>query len=358
MAHELAIDEKTGEAMMMYTGQLPWHGLGQKIEGKAATAAQAIEAAHLDWDVSLYNMKAYDNSGTEAVVPDKYAVVRDDTWESNNKIVLGVVGNRYVPLQNRDAFGFFDGIVGKGQAIYHTAGALGDGQRVWILAKLPDDIVLPGEDITNMYMLLSNSHDGTSSIEGMLTPVRVVCNNTLTMALQKHKHKFNIRHTASAGDKLNVAAKAVGFMRKQSGELQELFGDMARKQMNVSTLKGYFDSLWPEPDTQVKTRKEVTDGDEIIKSVGDDMVLVGSSRAYGNWERRRDKLAEIFQTAPGCTIQQTRGTLWSAYNAVTEYVDHHSRNFTTADNRMSSLVFGSSASKKADALELAASLLN
>ncbi len=153
---------QNGEASMMYVGGVPWHGLGTALD-KPATAEEAIQAARLDWQVKKLPLYATDgdNSLLRLPVPDKFAVARENSLD-----VLGVVGSSYTIVQNREAFAFFDPIVGQNAAIYHTAGALGKGERVWILAKLPDSIRVVGDDITDKFLLLTNSHDGTIILAG------------------------------------------------------------------------------------------------------------------------------------------------------------------------------------------------
>ena len=178
MAHNLLI--QNGQASMFYLSEVPWHGLGVKLD-RPATAKEAIEAAQLDWPVIKLPLFA---GSKHIVVPDKFAVVRKTrNLVQKTDPVLGIVGKDYTPLQNCDAFRFFDPMVGQNAAIYHTAGALGQGERVWILAKLPGHIRVAKDDITEKYLLLSNSHDGKSSVQIKFTPVRVVCQNTLTIAL-------------------------------------------------------------------------------------------------------------------------------------------------------------------------------
>ena len=146
MASNLATtDSRTA---MMYTGEVPWHRLGTRLD-EPATAHEAIEAAGLGYEVELTRLVTVN----DIPVPDKLAVVREDSHA-----ILGVVGNTYRPVQNRECFGFLDAVVADESLRYHTAGALGKGERVWMLAKLPDDIrVKNSDDITEKYLLLSNT---------------------------------------------------------------------------------------------------------------------------------------------------------------------------------------------------------
>ena len=164
MAHEIAT-AADGRAAMLYTGEPPWHGLGTRLDNPA-TATEAIVAAGLDYQVELTRLTTIDG----IPVPQRVAVVRSDTQD-----VLGVVSPAYVPVQNRQAFGFLDAIAAEGGIRYHTAGALRRGERVWLLGKLPGEIrVKDSDDVTEKYLLLSNSHDGSSALRVYFTPVRVV----------------------------------------------------------------------------------------------------------------------------------------------------------------------------------------
>ncbi len=202
MAHNLEIEN--GEASMMYVGEEPWHGLGTKLESPAS-AAEAIEAAKLDWEVT--KVPLYAASGRRRVaLKNRFAVVRKDLLDKKQCKALGIVGSQYTPLQNREAFSFFDPIVGEKAAVYHTAGVLGNGERIWILAKLPEDIRVTDDDITNKFLLLSNSHDGTSAVQVKFTPIRVVCQNTLTQALKRGPTVW-VAHTQNIHERLREAAE-------------------------------------------------------------------------------------------------------------------------------------------------------
>ena len=159
------------EALSPYdaTGPSPWHNLGIPLN-HPATAREAIEIAGLDYTVVKRPLES--STGTKK---DSFVTVRTDTGD-----VLGTVGQIYEPVQNRDAFGFFDTLVSEHKAVYETAGVNGLGERIWILAKLPGYIMVHGNDIVNKYLLLINSHDGSLPVRVKVMPIRVVCNNTLT----------------------------------------------------------------------------------------------------------------------------------------------------------------------------------
>lgn len=133
MAHELEVLD--GRASMFYVGEEPWHGLGTKLD-RPATAAEAIKAARPDWTVRKVPLCAM-SGNTSVPVPDTFSVVRDDLWGKMSCPVFGIVGKDYTPLQDSEAFSFFDPVVGQNAAIYHTAGVLRDGERIWLLANLP-----------------------------------------------------------------------------------------------------------------------------------------------------------------------------------------------------------------------------
>ena len=204
MAHQINFNQKTGKNSFMSVKEKAWHGLGQIID-RYPTSSEAIQHAGLDYIVEKRPLFTYDTENhlgegsddimiPEIEVPNFFATVRADTEQ-----VLGVVGNDYEVVQNRDAFSFFDAIVGGGDGIlYETAGALGNGERVFITAKLPDYIRVGVKDWIEQYLFLTTTHDGLGSITAAFTPIRIVCNNTLNAAMNNHSGAIKIRHTASA----------------------------------------------------------------------------------------------------------------------------------------------------------------
>ena len=321
MAHELLIEN--GKAAMMYVGdKVPWHGLGQKLDNPA-TSAEALKAARLDWEVAkvpLYmkGKKQY------RPVKAKYAVVRTDLAKPEP---LGIVGENYQPLQNREAFAWFDEIVGHGAAIYHTAGALGDGERVWVLAKLPGEIRVKGEDVSNKFLLLSNSHDGESSVQVKFTPIRVVCQNTLTMALSSGR-TVKISHTRSLKERMEAAKVNLGIINEQFQKIGIDFQRLAEIQINKARLGEYLATVFPMPS--------------------DDKDAAAINRV----KTARQKSGQLFETGRGNAAANIEGTLWAAYNGVAEFVDYGSTR-RDASQRLENIWFGGGYLTKARAFSVA-----
>ena len=199
---------------MFSVRETPWHGQGLVIES-APTSEDAIRLAGLDWKVE--SKKMYLQNGI--VVPDAYANVRS----SDNK-VLGVVGNRYQIVQNVDAFAFTDALLGEGVK-YETAGSLCDGKVIWLLAKLPDKYEILGDEVTP-YVVFTNTHDGSGSVKVAMTPVRVVCQNTLNAGLRQAKRTWTARHTGNINAKLDDAMNTLKLADEYMKAQQDLFEDL------------------------------------------------------------------------------------------------------------------------------------
>jgi len=311
---------------MMYVGEPPWHSLGTKLD-KPATAEEAIQAAGLDFTVSKFPLLASTNGLSPEShflpVDSHFAIVRTDTKE-----VLGVVGSRYEPIQNKDAFTTFDALVGEGEAIYHTAGALGKGERIWILAKLPDYIRVNGNDIVEKYLLLVNSHDGSSTVRVKLTPIRVVCENTLWLALSGSEQEVHVRHTLNAKEKLKEAHEILGLTNKLYAQLDAIFNRMGETMIHGKTLTDYIEAVFPnKPESQ--------DNFWVAKV--------------------RHKIVELTESGQGS--EMAKGSLWGAYNAVTEYVDHYRNPNGDETQRLKSMWFGSGERIKKNAFRSAVNIL-
>ncbi|MEZ6073124.1 MAG: DUF932 domain-containing protein [Pirellulales bacterium] len=319
MALDLATNN--GHAAMAYFGGVPWHRLGTSLK-EPATADEAITAAGLDYYVSLFTLTTIFGEPVERCK----AVVRDDTRQ-----VLGVVSNSYLPIQNHECFGFLDDVVADEGLRYHTAGALGQGERVWLLAKLADYIRVAGsDDIAEQYLLLSNSHNGNSVLRVYFTPIRVVCANTLAMAGRTSKHGIAIRHSGNLSDKIAQAREVLGLAMHSYDNLDRRINHLASYYPTAAQLQTFFARLYPDPDE-------------------------GNRR----WaENPRTRLLELFESGRGQDLPEVRHTAWAAVNAVTEYVDDHrptrGRNpAERAERRLRSQWFGSGSRLKARAWNLA-----
>ena len=320
MGHEL--NTVNGRTSMMYVGVVPWHGLGRSMDAPA-TARETIAAAGLDYSVDLVSMTTMDG----VAVPNKRAVVRTDTNE-----VLGVVGGNYVPVQNHQAFDFLDAVVADGGLRYHTAGALRKGERIWLLAKLPGSIrVRFSDDITEKYLLLSNSHDGSSALRVHYTSIRVVCANTLSLADREgHGEGISIRHQGDLVSKVRKAQDVLGMARRYFDDLEGQMDRMARHYPSYAQVSAYFKNLYPDPEEGNPARSQNV----------------------------REELFRLFESGKGQDIPEIKGTTWAVLNAVTEYVDHlrPTRARTESDraaNRLESAWFGSGSLLKQKALATA-----
>mgnify|MGYP005698086073 FL=1 len=301
---------------MFYTGATPWHGLGEKLE-TAPTISEAITASGLDWEVGTKDL----------VTKDGVDVPAKATYRKSDGAILGVVGPRYVPLQNKDAFEWFQPFLDAGECSLHTGGSLSDGQKVWALAQLnrdPSEIV-KGDEVQK-FILLSNSHDGTTAIRVGYTPIRVVCVNTLAFA---HSHKqsnlLRIRHTRSAASNLLNVRDIMDNINAQFEATAEQFRFLASKDFNQADVRKY-----------VKTLLNVE------HTVDDDLKT-----------RTRNTLDSILETieGPKQDMPGVRGTWWAAYNGFNEYLNYSKGRNT--NNRMESLWFGQNGSSNNRAMALA-----
>lgn len=218
---------------MFYTREKPWHGLGRRVE-EAPTSADALRLAGLDWEVlqePIYTEAGDAISGYKVNVRDR------------DRKVLGVVSDRYKIIQNREAFAFTDTLLGSGVR-YETAGSLQEGKRVWLLARLPREYIIAGERISP-YLVFSNSHDGSGAVRVALTPIRVVCNNTLNLALERASRSWSMIHTGNISDKMQEAKDTLFMAETYMDSLGEEFENLRRQKITDSQLKEYVSQLLP-----------------------------------------------------------------------------------------------------------------
>jgi phage/plasmid-like protein (TIGR03299 family) len=285
MAHN--IENKNGKSSIVWTGETPWHKLGQKL-ANPFTAQEALTEGGLDFTVEKVGLQTVDGT----LLVDKFGLRRTD-----NKKVLGVVTGFYQPLQNREAFGFFDELFGKGKARYEVAGVLGEGEKVWLLAKMQGDMKIVGNDTLGKYLLLTNGHDTNEPVRAKFTPIRVVCQNTLNAALRGTESEIRVQHIGNVTGKLEIAAKLLKSAGIYFDEMQTVFQGFARQSVTKKSLRSYA--------VQVVTGR--ADKFEDISAPAQKTV---------------NRIEELHETGRGHDLKGVRGTLWAAYNAVTELVDH------------------------------------
>lgn len=296
--------DNEGRASVAYTGDLPWHREGQKIEN-AFTMEEAIKEANLDYEVELRPLHIYDGDNVSHKVPNRQAVVRKD-----NNVTLGVVGNKYSVLQPREAFGFFDGLFGEGKCRYDVAGVLGNGERMWLLAKIEDNepLEIVPNDVLEKYLCLTTAFDGSGATIATPTPVRVVCQNTVNVVLKDVKaadrggiqNFVRVKHTGDCAARL----KDAGQILKNTGiwydEAKMHFQKFAKTDLTVKQTRDYVATVLYNEDT--------------------------ANENVDEWKARTrntvNSVMDLVDGGRGSDIKGVRGTLWGAYNALTEYADH------------------------------------
>lgn len=308
MSHELEIIN--GEAQMAYAGDTPWHGLGTKVPADVSPD-QMMEAAGLNWEVRKQPMFINDGLGTDTKVPGKQALVRS----SDNKI-LDIVGDTWNPVQNSEAFNFFSDFVGAGDMEMHTAGSLKDGQIVWALAKVNESFEAVPGDRVDSYLLFTNPHRFGQSINVTFTPTRVVCNNTLTMALNGAANAVKVNHSKQFNaDEVKEMLGIASFKLEQYKEMSQF---LAHKKYTQDNVREYFNSLFPTYSKK----------DDVADS------------------RQTNRLMELLGQQAGANFAE--GSWWSAFNAVTYYTDHERGR--DSDTRLQSAWYGQSRQLKIKAL--------
>lgn len=312
MAHEVE--------QMVYFGEVPWHGLGNLMPDTARyDIDECIKLAGLDFTVDTCPL--YMADGREV---SHRAVVRE-----KDNAVYGVVGPQYTPLQNQDAFDWFQPFLDTKACQLHTAGSLFDGKKIWVLAQInSENSVIVKDDEIAKFILLSNSHDGTTSVRVGFTPIRVVCANTMAFA---HGHKdsslIRLRHCVNVKTNLENIREIMDVANLQFEATAEQFRLLASKNINAADLDKYVRKTLDIKEGEISTRSQ-----NILEGVF-------------------ARFTMGHQDMPG-----VRGTYWAAYNAVNEYLNYvHGRN---VDNRMNNLWFGPNATTNDKALENALQMVS
>lgn len=291
------IETNGTEAAFMTRGEPAWHRLGTVMPAEEhITTARALELAHLDnWNVRVVEFTA-NVDGLTLDVPRNRLSIRDNPWNPGQVDVLGVVGGRFTAFQNESAFAFADSLL-DANVSWETAGALDEGRKVFGSLILPREIVIDPEgagDVVKNYLVVSNGHDGSQAVEAMITPTRVVCQNTLRIARRDAKSSWKVRHTATVEGRVQDAREAL----KISYAYLDKFEDEARALYQTAMTNAEFNrivtDLYPKPDEDAKG-------------------------ANTRWEKKVDLLGDLFSASK--TQENIRGTAWAGLNALTERLD-------------------------------------
>jgi phage/plasmid-like protein (TIGR03299 family) len=336
MSHNIHFNEQTGKHSFFSVQEKAWHGLGQIVRDYP-TSEEAIRHAGLDYEVvksplftqgnglSIRADGIVDNQGA-IKVPDYYATMRTD-----NNAVLGVVGKDYEVVQNRDAFSFFDSIVGGDGIQYETAGALGKGECIFITAQLPDYIRVGKEDLIEKYLFLTTSHNGSGSITAAFTPIRIVCANTLNAAMHRKSNAIRIRHTVNAKQRLEQAHKVMGISNTLAIQLENIFNHWTKVPITDREVKKLVQAALAPNKEVLKNLREGKE-DELstcFKNMCEDAYEYGMSN-------------------PSQQMVTTKGTLFGAYNTITGYFQNV-RNYKNDEAKVKSLLLGGTAQLRTQA---------
>lgn len=304
MAHEVET--------MAYAGAVPWHGLGKKVPADLSPD-QMLKAAELDWDVIKY--PAFANINDSKVSIGWSALVR-----STDNRILDVVTNDWNPIQNSEAFNFFDEYCRAGDMEMHTAGSLKGGQIVWVLAKVKESFELFKGDVVESFLLFTNPHRFGQCIDIRFTPVRVVCNNTMSVALESKSDRMVKKNHRGVFNASEVKEK-LGIATDKLAKYKEMAAFLGSKRYTEVNLKKYFTELFPS-----------------LSKNEEDKLSRGARLAL-----------DTIEVQPGAEF--ARGSWWQAFNTVTYLADH--KLGRSNDTRLQSAWFGPNKNLKLKALESA-----
>lgn len=291
MAHAVEVGQNGEQAFASFR-EPAWHGLGTVFTEEKSTR-EMLEAAYLhDWNVRLEAVPYPDDYN---VISPNYMVLRDNPFDQGID-VLATVGERYHVLQNEELFDFGDALLDGGR--WETAGSIKDGRVVFGSLALERETVLDPKgvsDVVKSYLLVHTSHDGSTAVQASITPVRVVCQNTLNMALSGTKQSFKIRHTQTVGGKVAAAREALALANTYFDEFEKEAQALISKEINKAKFDKIVEAIYPRPEKDAKG-------------------------AIKKWENKVDQIEEIYssETVNGAGVANTA---WGAYNALTERLD-------------------------------------
>lgn len=289
------------EWMFSGSNETPWHGIGEVIKG-TLSSEEAIKVAKLDWDVipkPLFDEKHREIPGFKVNV------------RSSDDKILGVVTDRYKIVQNDEAFAFTDSLLGKGVQ-YESAGSLASGKRIWMLARMENTTL--AEEKIDPYLVFTNSHDGTGAIRVAITPVRVVCQNTLNLALHQASRHWSCVHTGDIQGKLEEARYTLSNAERYMEALEEEFGELKLKKVTEKEVRDLTDKLLEMEFEDLVKRANVD------KKVVDFKDILKSHKAEEKLDQKRTEILNIYFDKPD--LRGTEHTAFRFVNAISDYCTH------------------------------------
>ena len=350
MAHELEFANGTARmfSVVRSASDTPWHKEGVYLDSPP-TVVEAMAAAQMNYTVDKLRLHLPDHQDAAGTITrgratDVFSLVRS----SDGKILsgTGTVTKVYSVLQPAEAFQFFQPFLDAGEASLETAGVLRDGQVIWALAKLNrDPSVIVGDDVVQKYILLSNSYDGKSSIRCGFSPVRVVCANTLAMAVSDSGSALmKVKHSTNMHENLEKVREIMNAANAKFEASAEQYRFLASRQISKADLDKYVEIVFTPPKAEVV--QEVVDVDPVTAALaraGMKSDKVEKETRTEKFSRERaDIIKHLFEKGKGNDMAGVKGTHWAAYNAVTEYLTHMRPRMDRSD-RLESLTFGTKA---------------
>lgn len=331
----------------------PWAYSGSVDVSQCKTSEEVMVKAGLDWTTSKCELVGkmpidFDRTTDEGL--DKMLQIKDEggfvygkdvyrlcenayaTYRTDCNIPLGVVKSKYTPVQNKEAFSFFDDAIGKNKAIWQTAGFFGNGERIFVSAKLPSNILVKGDPVEN-YLVFTNSHDGSSGVKILFTPIRVICQNTLNAAIKGASNYVSFRHTSNVHNKISIAQEILGITSTMAGEVAEYYNFLSTIKVTDDDVVNYICSQVLSEEERFRLKETGHTNKELIY------------RSYGAVQDAKistRKLNVINDTwdyyQGGIGQKQIAGTAWGAFNAISGYYSNVDNAMGT--RRMDSLLYG------------------
>lgn len=322
---------------------LPFVFKGVTAVGDCETSEDVMRKAKLDFTVGKCELQGKINTGFDYTYPPVegfYATYRTDTNRP-----LGVVKSKYTPVQNIDAFNFFDKAIGDGNAEWFTAGNFNGGQTIFVSAKLPDEIRVNGEDVVNNYLIFTNSHDGTSGVKIMVTPVRLICQNMLNMSIRNATSYVSFKHTTNVHSKIDIADEILGITRTKIIAYSEICNYLGKIKMTDEQTDKFIVNF-------VLSDKERESLKEFGYSYKNIVNRHWSAMEAANISTKKvNTIGDIIRYyRNGVGQQEIIGTAWGTLNAITGYYSNMDNN--SGENRMQTLIYGDRANKIKRATEL------